>query len=156
MSKTPLNGLSITTDFKTTMIYKIILDRCLKLICLITILFTLSCKISFPQISNEEAQGVKDICSNIKPPDSFIKTKEVDTIKSHAATRSIQYSSPDSPEEVETYFVNLLKQSAWNYQKDGLETLRFKKGKYSISIEVPRLHFTSEKVYFVECSIGLR
>lgn len=138
------------------MIYEVIIKTCLKLFCLIIVLSTFSCKTLFPQITNEEAQEVKNICSNLKPPASFAKTRDRYSTKPNSALHSIQYSSTDSSEEVEKYFVNLLKQSGWSYDKDvSTGTLKFKKGKYSISIEMPSFSFVSNKVYLVDCSIGI-
>lgn len=128
------------------------------------VLFICSCKLNeklfqLPQqITDAEAQEVKNICSNLKPPPSFIKKHEFDIVKSHAANRSINYSSRATKEEVEEYFVNLLTKSGWSYRKErggGADTLGFRKGKYAINIESPNYLFNANKIYSVDCSIGL-
>ncbi len=131
------------------------------LLFIVTCALMMSCKYVekiFPQITPQEAEEVKNICSNLKPPPSFVKTRQRDSVKPNTALRSIQYSSPAEPEEVEKYFVNLLTHSGWSYQKKGFtpaDQLFFKKGKFTIYIESPNFFSTSNKVYLVDCSIGI-
>jgi hypothetical protein len=115
-----------------------------------------SCKNLFPQITTEEANEVKNICSDLKPPPFFAKTHQTDVVKSRGASRSANYSSLAPPEQIEEYYVNLLTSSGWSYYKEGRGAttfLRFKKGKYSINIEYLEFSITSKKNYSVSCSI---
>ena len=133
----------------------------MKLFCLIIVLPTCSCKpfeTLFPQITKEEVQEVKNICSNLNPPPSFVKMRQRDSVKPNNALRSIQYSSIAEPEEVEEYFVNLLTHSDWIFFKGNhipRDNLRFKKGKFTIDISTENFSFISKKVYIVDCSIGI-
>lgn len=131
--------------------------RVIILLFIVTSIFVASCKKLFPQITPEEAEEVKNICSDLKPPPFFAKTHQTDDVKSHAALRSIQYSSLAPPEQVEEYYVNLLTKSGWSYRKEneGSTYLRFKKGKYAINVEFQEFSITEKKIYSVGCSTGL-
>ncbi len=127
----------------------------------VIILFGTSCKTIdklFPQISKEEAEEVRNICNNLKPPPSFVKTHERYGVKTGHALQTIQYSSSDSYDEVEKYYVDLLTHSGWTFSKEraGTDNLIFKKDKYSVVIGSASFSFVSNKVYTVSCSIGIR
>jgi hypothetical protein len=117
------------------------------LLLVVSSMLVISCKHvekTFPQITSQEAEEVKNICSNLKPPPSFAKTHQKDSVKSDKALRSIQYSLTADPKEVEEYFVNLLTHSGWSYQKEGFapgNRLLFRKGKFTIYIGISQFFF---------------
>lgn len=137
--------------------------RVVVLLLIATIVMATSCdfgKNIFPTITNDEAEEMKNICNNIKFPPSFVKIKEIDTIKSNLASRSLQFNSTDSTEDVENYFIKQLSDLGWKYEKGRIGdsiSLRFKKGKYTISMEIEssELFNRENKLHSISCSIGV-
>ena len=141
------------------MTHIVIVRKCLILFCLTVVLSACSAKTLeklFPQITPQEQEEVKSICNNLKAPPFFVKVRQTDIMKSPGSSRSIEYSSYAKPEQVEEYYVNLLKQAGWSYYKEDqgdADYLRFKKDKYGIGVQLPHFSISANRWYGVSCSI---
>lgn len=113
----------------------------------------------FPQITPQEAEEVKNICDNIKPPSSFTKKDAKYYKDTESALYTIRYVSTENPVETEKYFVELFTDSGWKYEKQSVgyaNELTFKKDKFTIVVTADYGSFlSSEKYPTVECLVGL-
>ncbi len=132
----------------------------LKVIVFSAVLLVSSCKTlesQFQLISDEDIEKTKSNCSNLSIPDSFVKVRESELVKSGQAVFTTQYTSSVNPETVDEHFYSQLVPQGWKYtrRKEGGDTfLYFDKGKFSIEIHYGIIGFSSNRLYGVSCAWG--
>ena len=103
-------------------------------------------------------QTFRNTCDKITPHPAFHKAHQNESRKPKTVLRSINYSSPAKPDEVEKHYVKLLTSSGWQYTREnqvGTIFLKFRKGNYKFNIELPKFSLTSNRIYLVGCSVDI-
>jgi hypothetical protein len=117
-----------------------------------------SCSLFFPSVTPENIQTLRTICSELPVPNFFNKIRERSLEKPELVIYSAEYSSSESPGQVEAAFESSLKPKGWSLtvtQEIGQRNLDFKRGEYSIHIEYLTPSLTSARKYLVDCGYNV-
>lgn len=117
-----------------------------------------SCSEFFHQVDPSDVKKLREACSKLEVPSSFVKTRERSLEKPEVVIYSAEYDSGEDIAEIENFFREHLVLQGWAYvsRKNGsTRFFDFRRGDLSIVVEFEDFQIRSPKHFIITCGLDV-